>query len=416
MQASQRERYNPALETAVLLANALGLPVVVGLVLIDAYPGAQERHYGFMLEGWGSLQERLEARGMGVRMVSGEGVAEVVHLARSAVAVVTDAGYTRFQESWRQEVAEALDCPLLQVEADVVVPVETTSPKEEYAARTIRPRLHRHIETHLVPMTRVRLTNRSGGQFSFRAQGLHIPPTSLALQGGEGEARKHLKRFLRRGSSCYDQGRNDPGAEATSYLSPYLHFGQISAVDIALQAIRVWGRDAAEPLLEQLIVRRELAMNFVYYNDDYDAPACLPNWCVKALDLHADDPRPVVYAYDELEAGATHDPAWNAAQHQMVATGHMAGYMRMYWGKKVLEWSRDWREAYRTLVSLNDTYELDGRDPNGYAGVAWIFGKHDRPWTRRPIFGTIRYMNAAGLTRKFSVPRYIERWVPSHRA
>jgi deoxyribodipyrimidine photo-lyase len=417
MQASQRERCNPALETAAALANALGLPLLVGIVLVDNYPQAVRRHYRFMAEGWETLAESLRKRGIGFRVVAGESAGGVRELAGGASAVVCDVGYTRFQEEWRHKAESALACPLLQVESDVVVPVQIASPKEEYAARTIRPKVNRQLAAHLLPLKRIRLREAFSGNlpaqdFSVdkilgKIRFAHPELPASPFRGGETEAARILKAFLRRGAEAYGNGRNDPGAEATSTLSPYLHFGQISPVDIALQAINAWGREAAEPLLEQLIVRRELAMNFVYYNDDYDSPECLPDWAVRTLDRHASDRREYCYSYEELFEAKTHDPAWNAAQKQMTQTGHMAGYMRMYWGKKVLEWSRDWREAYRTLVRLNDTCELDGRDPNGYAGIAWIFGKHDRPWGERPIFGTIRYMNEAGLKRKFDVSRYI---------
>mgnify|MGYP001118905839 CR=1 FL=1 len=191
-------------------------------------------------------------------------------------------------------------------------------------------------------------------------------------------------------------------------MSPYLHFGQVSPVTLALQA-QEQGGDGVPAFLEELIVRRELAVNFVHYNDAYDSFASLPAWAQKTLADHQGDPREYVYSQKELEGGRTHDPFWNAAQDEMAKTGTMHGYMRMYWGKKILEWSPSPQEAYRTALYLNNRYEIDGRDPNGYAGVAWCFGKHDRPWKEREIFGMVRYMNAQGLRRKFSMDRYIEK-------
>ena len=164
-----------------------------------------------------------------------------------------------------------------------------------------------------------------------------------------------------------------------------------------------------EAFLEELIARRELAANFVYYNSKYDSIDCLPDWCTKTLGDHEGDPREYIYSLEEFEAAETHDPYWNAAQRQMVITGKMHGYMRMYWGKKILEWSPSPRVAYETALYLNDKYELDGRDPNGYTGVAWCFGKHDRPWKERPVFGKVRYMNDRGLRRKFDADLYVRK-------
>jgi deoxyribodipyrimidine photo-lyase len=418
LQASQRERYNYALESAVLIANSLNLPLVAGVVLIDNYPLANDRHYRFMVEGWSELSKSLNKRGVGFSVQVGDRVKGVMQMAENAAAVVTDSGYTRFQEEWRHDLSTALTCPLLQVESNVVVPVAFASPKEEYAARTIRPKINKHLKEFLVPLKRVSLKNKSGINI-FNSKKLEpelllkklclnsksLP--SVRLEGGESRALKLLNSFIKRGSRSYDEGRNCPEKNATSLLSPYLHFGQISPVDISLKILSKWGKESSDDFLEQLIIRRELAMNFVYYNDDYDSPKCLPDWAVKTLDEHSKDKREYVYSLKQLIACNTHDMAWNAAQKQLINTGHMAGYMRMYWGKKVLEWSQDWRQAYKNLIYINDTCELDGRDPNGYAGVAWIFGKHDRPWTRRKIFGTIRYMNANGLKRKFDIEKYI---------
>jgi deoxyribodipyrimidine photo-lyase len=159
--------------------------------------------------------------------------------------------------------------------------------------------------------------------------------------------------------------------------------------------------------LEQLIVRRELAFNFVYYTDDYDQFTCLPEWARKTLDHHAGDKRNPVYSRKALETAQTHDPYWNAAMMEMKHTGYMHNYMRMYWGKKILEWTRDPEQAFKTALAINNEYFLDGRDPNSYAGVAWIFGKHDRPWPERPIFGKVRYMAASGLERKCDIQAYV---------
>jgi deoxyribodipyrimidine photo-lyase len=300
----------------------------------------------------------------------------------------------------------------------VIVPVEQASEKENFSAGTFRPRIGRQLGKYLVPLRarRVRLDSLSleleGLDLSdpdrvVKAMGVDtsVGPVS-DYKGGTKEAKRRLGRFIRQGLDDYDVARNDPNRDGVSNLSPYLHFGQISPLYIALkvQAAAGKGKDA---FLEELIVRRELSFNFVYYNDRYDSFECLPPWARVTLDYHRKDKREYAYSLEEFETASTHDSYWNAAQQQMVLTGKMHGYMRMYWGKKILEWSRSPEEGFRMALELNNKYELDGRDPNGFAGVAWCFGKHDRAWSERPVFGKVRYMNAAGLRRKFDADAYV---------
>jgi deoxyribodipyrimidine photo-lyase len=203
--------------------------------------------------------------------------------------------------------------------------------------------------------------------------------------------------------------RNDPNEEAVSNLSPYLHFGQISPLYIALEVLKS-GDKGAEVFLEELIVRRELSLNFVYYNRAYDKFEGLPHWARQTLREHQKDKREAVYSPDELEKAQTSDPYWNAAQKEMIRTGKMHNYMRMYWGKRIIEWTRTPEEAFRTALSLNNKYELDGRDPNGFTGVAWCFGRHDRPWPNQPVLGKVRIMKASGLRRKFDADAYARKY------
>ena len=225
-------------------------------------------------------------------------------------------------------------------------------------------------------------------------------------RGGSSEAAKELEYFLKNKLSRFFELRNQPGEEYLSNLSPYLHFGQISPVYVALM-VNQHGGPGVEAYLEELIVRRELSMNFVHFNENYDSFDGLPTWAKKTLSEHEKDKREYIYNLEELERAKTHDPYWNAAQTEMVNTGKMHGYMRMYWGKKILEWSETPEQAYKYALYLNNKYELDGRDPNGFTGVAWCFGKHDRPWTEREIFGKVRYMNDKGLERKFDMKKYL---------
>ncbi len=196
-------------------------------------------------------------------------------------------------------------------------------------------------------------------------------------------------------------------------MSPYLHFGQISPLYVAIQ-ISQHRSPGKEAFLEELIVRRELSMNFVHYNQNYDSFTGIPDWAKHTLDEHRQDPRKYMYSLEQLEQAQTHDPYWNAAQREMVITGKMHGYMRMYWGKKILEWTTKPEEAFSIALYLNNKYELDGRDPNSFTGVAWCLGKHDRPWGRRPIFGNIRYMSAEGLKRKFNANKYAQKYNLNH--
>jgi deoxyribodipyrimidine photo-lyase len=234
-----------------------------------------------------------------------------------------------------------------------------------------------------------------------------------SFDGGTTEGLARLKRFIRDALPYYAERRNAPELDATSHLSRYLHFGQLGPHTIALAV-----RDADAPeqsrnsLLEELIVRRELAIAFTTYNRHFPTIASCEGWARKTLADHADDQRTHAYTERQLENAETHDPLWNAAQRQMVDSGWMHGYLRMYWAKKILEWRRSPADAYAIAVRLNDKYEVDGRDPNGYAGIAWaIGGKHDRAWPERPIFGKIRYMSGASTGRKFNSRAYIDRWL-----
>jgi deoxyribodipyrimidine photo-lyase len=420
MQAAQRTRANHALEYAVRAANELRKPLVVFFALTEDYPEANERHYAFMLEGLKETREALRRRGVPMVVRRGRPDAEIAAFGRDAAMVVVDDGYVRVERGWRRAAAAALDCPLVEVATNVIIPVEAASPKEEYAAATLRPKIYRLLEGFLTPLRETSLRVKSVepaidswdiGDTAAALARLELDRTIgrvPSIRGGAAEAEKKLRAFVKNRLAAYAEERNDPALDALSGLSPYLHFGQISPLTVAL-AVKKGPRYGQAAFLEELIVRRELSFNFVRYNRAYDRFAGLPAWCRQTLLERAGDPRPYLYSRTEFEKAATHDPYWNAAQKEMVLTGKMHGYMRMYWGKKILEWSASPRQAFRTALALNNAYELDGRDANAFAGVAWCFGKHDRPWARRPVFGTIRYMNAAGLRRKFDADAYVRK-------
>jgi deoxyribodipyrimidine photo-lyase len=426
MQRAQRAVDNPALEIAVRSANDVGKPVVVFFALLKTHPIANLRHYTFMIEGLIDTAERLERRGIGlVIRVSANPVAEFLKFCqevRPALAVI-DENPLRNSTRWRERAAENIEVPLLSVDADVIVP-SCVIGREHYAARTIRPRIHGALERYLKPVGNLEPAVRWKSPAKMRSA---APSMSLLqavsidesvapvahIHGGTSQALKILGQFTARRLHGYAKLRNRPEAGNTSHLSPYLHFGQIGPHTIAR---RVMKSDAPsedrEAFLEELIVRRELAVNFVRYNSNYDRLEGCEPWALKTLRAHARDQRTDLYTAAQFERAETHDQLWNAAQLQMVRSGWMHGYLRMYWAKKILEWSPSAAEACRVAVWLNDRYELDGRDPNGYAGIAWaIGGKHDRAWgPERPVYGMVRYMSLQSTGRKFDSAVYIARW------
>jgi deoxyribodipyrimidine photo-lyase len=420
MQAAQREEYNHALEYAVERANDLGKPVVVCFGLTGEFPEANERHYRFMLEGLQETREALLDRGIRMVIATESPVALVPRMAADACLVIVDAGHLRIQRQWRAEVAERVHCAFHEVETNLIVPVEEAAEKENFSAGTFRPRIKRVLPAYLRGLRRRKVRMKSPkldfddvtlDDMDRVMRTLKVDGSVRAVDGycgGTTEAKRRLRRFVESKLDEYPELRNDPNAEAVSNMSPYLHFGQISPLYVALRVQAASSR-GKEAYLEELIVRRELSYNFVYYCNEYDRFECLPPWARRTLDYHRRDKREYVYSTDDLEAARTHDPYWNAAQKEMVLTGKMQGYMRMYWGKKILEWTDRPQEAFKIALYLNNKYELDGRDPNGFAGVAWCFGKHDRAWQERPVFGKVRYMNAAGLKRKFDPDAYAER-------
>jgi len=430
MQRAQRAFENPALEVAIRAANELRLPVVVFFGLLTTHPVANLRHYTFMVEGLIDTATRLKRRGIGlvVRAVAkacpARTFVEFCTEVNGAMAV-TDENPLRHSERWRKDAARILRIPMLSVDADVCVP-SVLLQREQYAARTIRPKIQGLLPYHLKPVRHVAPTVawKSPARPASPEPSMTLlrmvkvdgsVPAAPGIHGGTSRGLAILRRFVRQRLIGYASRRNRPELDATSRLSPYLHFGHLGPHTVAMAVMKgdapAYDRDA---FLEEMIVRRELAINFVRFNRNYDRLESCEPWALKTLAIHARDRRSHIYTYRQLERAETHDPLWNAAQTQMVRMGWMHGYLRMYWAKKILEWSRSPAEAFRAAVRLNDRYELDGRDPNGYAGIAWaIGGKHDRAWgPRRPIYGMIRYMSLQSTSRKFDSKAYLARWAP----
>jgi deoxyribodipyrimidine photo-lyase len=424
MQQSQRAEFNHALEYGAQRANALKQPLVVVFGLMPTHPEANERHYRFMLEGLAETRAALRKRGVGMAVVAGDPPEVALGLGRDASLIVCDRGYLRQQKQWRARVAAGATCEVVEVESDVVVPADVASSKAEYAARTLRPKITRQRDAYLVDLKPTPLSSDSLG---LRLDSLDpddadsvlacldidrsVPAVSAFFRGGTAQARARLRQLVQKKLAAYTDNRNKPGTDDISYLSPYLHFGQISPIQIALQARAATraSQEAREAFLEELIVRRELSVNYVNRTANYDSFEALPDWAKRTLREHGRDRRAPEYSAEELERAQTHDPYWNAAMKEMKHTGFMHNYMRMYWGKKILEWSATPEEAFRTALRLNNRYFVDGRDPNSYAGVGWVFGLHDRPWGKRPIFGSVRFMSIDGLRRKADPDAYVEK-------
>jgi deoxyribodipyrimidine photo-lyase len=423
MQRAQRAHDNPALDLAVELGNALGLPIVVFFGVVP-YPAANLRHYTFMQQAFPDTARRLAARNVAfvLRRHPQSDLAAFCDEVGAAL-LVGDENPIREAARWRNTLAKKLRIPYFTVDADVVVPSRLLL-KAQYAARTIRPRLRALFDDYLVPCT------NPHAQVAFDAAYKAAPPASLdpasdltagwaaldrsvlpvsGFRAGTTEALAQLEDFVHHRLAKYPELQGAPERDGSSRMSPYLHFGHISPVTIALAVQAADApEEAKEKYLDELITWRELAINFVHFNPDYDSIACAEPWAHKSLAIHASDPRPTLYTCRQLEQAQTHDELWNAAQLQMLHLGWMHNYMRMYWAKKILEWSPSPQQAYLSAVYLNDKYFLDGRDPNGYAGIAWaIAGKFDRPWFDRPIFGAIRYMSGVAAAKKFDAKEYI---------
>jgi deoxyribodipyrimidine photo-lyase len=420
MQRAQRGIDNAALDVAVEAANALHKPVVVFLAPVPFYPNANLRHYRFLAEGIRDIAQALFKRNIGflLRRFPEHSLLHFCEEVKAAL-VVGDENPMHEPEAWRRAAAKKLKVPLWTVDADVIVPAKLLE-KAQYASHIIRPRLQAHLKTFLIPAKNPRALvgwNKPAGLASLDPGfditqdwqlDRSVSPVS-GWRGGTTEAHRLLEEFIQHKLHGYGTKRNKPEIDHTSRLSPYLHFGHVSPITVTLAVEKSDAPKAdKEAFLNQIIPWRELAVNLVRFNPDYDSFECGEPWAHRTLAKHAADPRPVRYSEKQLEHAETHDQLWNAAQMQMVSTGWMHNYVRMYWAKKILEWTRSPAEAHRIAVLLNDKYELDGRDPNGYAGIAWaIVGKFDRPWFERPIFGQIRYMSGESTGRKFDSKKYI---------
>ena len=425
MQRAMRILDNPALDVAVEVGNILGLPVVVFFSVIPNYPHANIRHYHFMQQGLRDVEADADKRGVGfvLRRHPDNSLEQFLEEVDAAI-LIGDENPCREPERWRNILAKRLKLPYWTVDADVVVPSRLFG-RDYFLLQHLRPHLTAQIPNFLVPQKNLEPQHAWAPPRGLAHDSLAlditrgfnkldrtVPPVDT-FTGGTHSALKLLSNFANHGLADYEDKRNHPEVQGTSRMSPYLHFGNISPITIALACEDAVKRGKAtakakEKYLNELIGWREISVLMARYNEDYDNWKCAEPWAMKTLTEHAGDPRPHRYSLKQLERAETYDELWNAAQREMVDKGWMHNYLRMYWAKKILEWSPDPATAFDWAVILNDKYELDGRDPNGYAGIAWaIVGKHDRPWFDRPVFGLVRTMTGASTGKKFDSEAYI---------
>ena len=449
MSRDQRIQDNHALVAAQKHALAKNLPLAVVFCLYDKSGYRRREHYEFMIKGLREVEQGLDKLNIPFMMLVGTPYdrlsATISHVQPDAVYF--DMNPLRGPRKLQQRVAHSAECRVYVVDTHNVIPVTVASDKQEFGAYTLRPKLHRLVADYLrVPEQPIRHPLVWPGVVKPIAeldeliqpviQSIPMNHTTLDWKSGEVAARSHLQLFIETKLEGYAVDRNDPSFGSQSDISPYLHFGQISSLRVALalqeeahkldsdlhflsspkmpkpedaQVSKLYGIDS---LIEEMIVRKELADNFCYYNDSYDNLTSAHDWAKKTITEHDDDLREYTYTYEQLRDAETHDAAWNAAQMQMRKTGKMHGYMRMYWAKKIKEWTPQASTAIEWSIKLNDVYSIDGGDPNGYAGIMWsVAGVHDRAWNEREVFGKIRYMNYGGLKRKFDIATYEKTWL-----
>lgn len=419
MSRDQRVDDNWALLYAQKLALELRVPLTVVFCLQQKFLNGTTRQYSFMLKGLHEIELALGELNIGFTMLFGsaqETLSSYITKNKSS-AVVCDFDPIRLKLVWQQGIVHNITAPFFRVDTHNIVPCRTASEKLEYGAYTIRPKINRLLSeflTDIPPLVRHPFgdTGKPTTNWSALRTSLWLDSSVNEvpdIQPGKTAAHSALQTFIGERLSSYHIHRNNPNMDGQSGLSPYLHFGHISAQRVALEIQSADAeQDGKNAFLEEVIIRRELSDNFCFYNPHYDSFDGFPAWAQQSLNEHRADKRDYLYTLQQFELAQTHDALWNAAQTEMVLTGKMHGYMRMYWAKKILEWTKTPEEAIVNAIYLNDKYELDGRDTNGFAGIAWsIGGVHDRAWFERPVFGKIRYMNANGCASKFDVKQYI---------
>ncbi len=423
VQSSPRIEYNYALEFAIQRSNELKIPLLLFFEIDTTFPFANERSFYFLIEGLKSFQNSTKTLGINflVGIKDDKNLAQLSDLLSKASEIITEKGILKFFQQRTQKYFSNIKKNIFFVDTNTVIPIKQASSKEEYNAFFFRKKILSKVEKFIKPFKLTDLLNKKQN-LVFKTMNLASTQEIIdrlkldksverifEVHGGEKNAIKVLKGFLQNKYRFYENQKNNPVLDITSNLSPYLHFGQISPLKIIYELSKVDKNYQKTSFFDELVVRRELSFNFCNYNPNYDNIKSLPEWAINTLTKHKSDKREYLYTLHEFEYAKTHDRYWNSAQDELRITGDMHGYMRMYWGKKVIEWTSSFKDAYNILIFLNNKYALDGRDPNSYAGISWCFGKHDRPWFERKVFGQARYMNESGLKRKIDIDKYVDR-------
>lgn len=416
MSREQRTCNNWSLLYAQELAIKKKQMLVVVFTLSSSFLGATFRQYDFMIRGLQEVETNLNKLKIPFVLLCEDPVSDLlVYTSKiNAGVIICDFDPLRIKMNWRSEVAKKSSCAVYEVDAHNIVPCWLASNKAEFGAYTIRPKIKKLLPEFLTSYPKLKkqtikfVTNRINWKNVYKILKIDESVKTVNwIKPGEKNARTQALFFINNKLKDYEQNRNNPNLEAQSNLSPYLHFGHISAQEIAF---KVKDDIRALSFLDELIIRKELSDNFCYFQTKYDSSEAFPNWAKETIEKHKKDKREYIYTMKQLENSKTHDDLWNAAQAELVKKGTMPGYLRMYWAKKILEWTKTAVDAQKIAINLNDKYQLDGRDPNGYAGIAWsIGGVHDRAWFEKNIFGKIRYMNFNGCKSKFNINEYIKK-------
>ncbi|KAF0153025.1 MAG: deoxyribodipyrimidine photo-lyase [Ignavibacteria bacterium] len=420
MQRDQRAHDNWALIYAQSKAIEKNTSLFVVFNLVSNFLDATLRQYGFMIKGLQEVEGELCRHNIHFVLTVGDAEIEIPKFLESinASLLIADFNPLKISRGWKKSVADKIDIPFCEVDAHNIVPFHQVSAKQEFAAYTIRTKIHKLLPEFLDELPSLQKMKNNINQVKIEWKKIYdllnvnkdVKEIDWLIPG-EMAAHNILQEFIKNKFTKYATDRNFPTHDAQSNLSPYFHFGHIAPQRVALVIQPLTeNEESHKDFLEEMIVRRELSDNFCFFNKNYDSFEGFHPWAQESLNIHRKDKRDYIYDLEEFELAKTHEDLWNAAQLEMVASGKMHGYMRMYWAKKILEWSKSPEEAMKIAIYLNDKYELDGRDPNGYTGIAWsIGGVHDRPWFERAVYGKIRYMNYNGCAKKFDVKKYIQK-------
>ena len=419
MSRDQRVYDNWALIHSIKLAKQRKSKFAVIFCLVKEFLNSEPRNFKFMLSGLKELSELLKNLNIPFILLEGKPEEEIPEFVKqnNVGILITDFDPLKIKREWKIEISSLIDIPFIEVDAHNIVPCRIASAKQEFGAYTFRPKINKLLLQFLTDFPQISKFDYNDAEFLDTRTDSNIFDKLLSnnksvlfnwIVPGEAAAHFSLQSFINNKLDLYSENKNNPSMDGVSNLSPYLHFGNLSAQRVALEVSKALCKeDSKKSFLEELIVRRELSDNFCFYNNNYDNFDGFPSWAKDTLNKHRKDKREYIYSIEELNEAKTHDDLWNTAQKELLYTGKIHGYMRMYWAKKILEWSDTPEKAIENAIYLNDCYELDGRDANGYTGVAWsIGGVHDRAWAERNIFGKIRYMSYNRQIKKINLKAY----------